>query len=237
MAPLCSRQSATESREGGTLNLLESDSRDRPAALLQRCIVSRSLRLDEPAKAERLPRDRELLADVVDDLEEAADRRPALVELPGRVQVPRAEAEGDDAARLTADALDQRFEPRLFGRVDERLNGDVVPLTSPRDERRDVPFGRVRGHSPARSRKELARSVLRLLHVRLVARVDLEDRARDRGRELPAEELGAEVVRVVQLDALRLAVRVVRPFARRRHEPLSLLAGRLREQLLEPEPE
>src|SRR4029077_21226375 len=82
-----------------------------------------------------------------------------------------------------------------------------------------------------------ARAYLRVLHVGLVERVDAEDRGGDSGRELPAEELGAEVVRVVELDLPLLAVGAVRRLARRGDEALALLAGRLREQLLDPEPE
>ncbi len=42
--------------------------------------------------------------------------------------------------------------------------------------------------------------VLRLLDVRLVERVDAEVRACHRGRELPAEELGGEVVLVDEVE-------------------------------------
>src|SRR5581483_5304525 len=85
--------------------------------------------------------------------------------------------------------------------------------------------------------KDLSRPVLRLLHVRLGEGVDPEDRARDRGCELPAEKLAAEVVRIGNLDVVRLAVGAVRALARRRHETLPLLPRRLGEQLLEPEAE
>ena len=50
---------------------------------------------------------------------------PALVQLAGRVEVARAEAVRDDAARL-AGALDEGRELVLPGRVDERLDADVV---------------------------------------------------------------------------------------------------------------
>src|SRR6188472_318069 len=169
MAPLCSRQGATESRGGGTLNLLQLDSRDRPAALCQRCIVSRSLRLDEPAEAEVLAGDRQLVSRVVDDLEEAADRRAALVELPGRVQIPRAEPERDDAARLLPEPLDERPQPLLLGRVDERLDGYVVALARLRKQL--VGPGRLYLRIPSFG-QNLSRSLLRLLDVRLVERVD-----------------------------------------------------------------
>ena len=48
--------------------------------------------------------------------------------------------------------------------------------------------------------EQVARQLLGLLDVRLVERVDAEDRAGDRGRDLPAERLGAEVDRVGDLD-------------------------------------
>src|SRR5207247_1573773 len=81
------------------------------------------------------------------------------------------------------------------------------------------------------------RLVLRRLHVRLVERVDSEDRAGDRDRELPTEELGAELVGLSELDVGTLAVGPGRALAGRRHEALALLAGRLRDQLLGPEAE
>ena len=85
--------------------------------------------------------------------------------------------------------------------------------------------------------KHLVRLVLRGLHVGLVERVDLEIRAGDRDGELPAEELAAERVRVGDLRPRRLPIVAVRGLARRRDETLALLAGRLRDQLLCPEPE
>ena len=78
---------------------------------------------------------------------------------------------------------------------------------------------------------------LRLLDVRLVEGVDAEDRAGDRGRKLEAKELGPEVARIGEVDVDALPVHPVRGLARRRHEPLALLAGRLGDELLEPEPE
>ena len=55
--------------------------------------------------------DRQLVAGVVDDLDEEAGVRAALVQLPGRVQVARAEAVRDDAAGL-ARAVDERLAAR-----------------------------------------------------------------------------------------------------------------------------
>ena len=110
--------------------LPEAYARDRPAALLQRRVVACRLREQEPPEAELAARDRQLLA-IVDDLEEAADRRPALVQLPGRVQVPRAEPEGDDAAGLLTGTRDERPQALLLGRVDEGLDRDVVARAAP----------------------------------------------------------------------------------------------------------
>ena len=50
----------------------EVDARDAAAALLQRREVARRLRADQLPEAERLARDRELVARVVDDLQEEA---------------------------------------------------------------------------------------------------------------------------------------------------------------------
>ena len=62
-------------------------------------------------------------------------------------------------------------------------------------------------------------------------------RAGDRDGELPAEELGADLVCIVQLHVGCLPVRAFRALPRCRYEPLSLLAGGLGDQLLGPEPE
>ena len=48
--------------------------------------------------------------------------------------------------------------------------------------------------------EDVARQLLGFLDVGLVERVDAQDRARDGGRDLPADELGAEVDRVGELD-------------------------------------
>ena len=82
-----------------------------------------------------------------------------------------------------------------------------------------------------------ARSLLRLLDVRLVEGVDAEDGAGDRRRQLEAEELGAEVVRRGDVDLDVLPVGAVCGLPCRRHEPPAILAGRLGDQLLEPQSE
>ena len=63
------------------LHLLQSDARDAAAALAQRLEVARRLGADQPREAERLPGDRQLLAVVLDDLQEEPGVRAALVEL------------------------------------------------------------------------------------------------------------------------------------------------------------
>src|SRR5207248_2586040 len=61
--------------------------------------------------------------------------------------------------------------------------------------------------------------------------------ARDRGRELPAEELGADVERLADQWHRRLSVGGARVLARGRDQALAVLARRLGEELLRPEAE
>src|SRR4029077_20135621 len=56
-------------------------------------------------------------------------------------------------------------------------------------------------------------------------------------RELPAEELTADRIRVRQMNLGALAVRAVEALAGRRNEALALLARRLGDELLGPQPE
>src|SRR5262249_17270755 len=186
----CSRPSGRGRPFRGSLDVLQSYARNRTAALLQRRVVSLSLRLDQPAEAELLIRDRQLRARVVDDLEEAADRRAPLVQLPGRGGVAGAGTRGGDANGRRARLLGQGLEALLLGGVDERLDRDVVAGARLREELLRRPFRpRLRDSPLATAGKDLARSVLRLLDVGLVERVDLEDRTGDGGCELPPEEL------------------------------------------------
>ena len=159
--------------------------------------------------------------------------RPALVQLPRGVQVARAEAARDDAARLVRPG-GKGSQLAFAGRVDERLDANVVTVAHPgqqlveRAARCDV--GLAGG-------EDLVRLVLRRLHVGLVERVDPEDVAGDRGRELPPEPLLAELVRVREAHFAALPVRSIGRLARRGHEPLALFAGRLCEQLFGPQSE
>jgi hypothetical protein len=192
--------------------------------------------VDQTGEAEAAVRDVDLLAGVVDDLDEASARRAALVQLARRVEVARPEPVRDDAAGL-ASAGDQRLELRLAHGIDERLDAHVLGRRRPVEQLLDRT-----GHVGVRPRwvrrgQDGGRAVLGLLDVGLVEGVDGEDRAGDGGGELPAVELGAEPLRPVRADLVRLAVRALRRFARRGDETLALLAGRLRQELLEPEPE
>src|SRR5207253_9718965 len=107
------------------LEILQSDSHDRSSALPQRTVVPLGLGPDEAAEAEVLPGDRDLLAGLVDDLDEEPRRGAALVELPRRMEVARPKAVRDDAAGLVP-TVDQRLQLALAHRIDERLDPDVV---------------------------------------------------------------------------------------------------------------
>src|SRR3954453_13762377 len=126
----------------GLLGLLDVDSRDAPSALPERRIVSRSLRRDQAAEAERLVRDGELVAEIVDDLEEKPRIRAAFVQLAGRVQIAGAVAVGDDEPAAAPQLPDEVVDALvvLLVRLDERLHADVVPLLRLREERLDRPL-------------------------------------------------------------------------------------------------
>ena len=217
-------------------DLLEVDANDRAAALTKRGEVTVGLGADEPGEAEGPAGNRKLVAGIVHDLDEAPGRRSALVQLAGRVQVPRTEAVRDHAARL-ARPRDQGLELGFAGRVDESLDADVVRGRGSREQVVQVGPGLGYRRDPLAG-ENLVRPVLRLLDVRLVERIDADDRAGHGRGELPAVELLAELVGVRNARLLGLPVRPVRRLAdRHRHETFALLAGRLRDQLLDPEPE
>ena len=144
---------------------------------------------------------------------------------------------GDDQAASPAYVRDQRIElrRRVPSGLDERLDAEVVAVLRLREQLVDralrLELRLLTG------REHLVRLVLRRLDVGLVEGVDLEIRPGHCDRELPAEELGAERVWIRQVRLCRLPVGAVGPFARRGDEPLALLAGRLGDQLLGPEPE
>src|SRR4051812_39490376 len=158
----------------------------------------------------------------------------ALVELPGRVEGARAEPLRHDAARLVR-AVDERLELALARWIDEGLDRDVVRRLCRGEQLVQRALG-LELRIVARG-EHFLRFVLRRLDVRLVERVDLENRPGDRHCELPAEELAADRIRVGQMNLGALAIRAVEALAGRRDEPLALLARRLGDQLLGPEPE
>ena len=95
----------------------------------------------------------------------------------------------------------------LVARLDEGLHADVVALLRLREQALDRALELDVGL--AAGREHLVRLVLRRLHVGLVERVDLEIDGRDGDRELPAEELAAERVRVRELGPRGLPVGAV----------------------------
>src|SRR5207244_11691558 len=105
------------------LDVLQSDADELAAPLPERLGVAGGLRPDQPAEAEVTAGDRQLVARVVDHLDEPADRRAALVQLPGRVRVARTEPVRDDAARLPSPP-DQGFDLAGAARRPERLAAD-----------------------------------------------------------------------------------------------------------------
>ena len=211
----------------------QSDSHDTPAPLLEGGEVAGRLRADQAAEAEVAAGDRQLLSRVVDDLDEETGVRPTLVQLPRGVQVARAEAARDDAARLVSPG-GERSQLSFAGRVDERLDADVIPLARLSQQLVERAARRKVGLAGG---ENLVRLVLRRLNVGLVERVDPEHVTGDRSRELPPEPLLPELVWIRETHLAALPVRPLRRLARRGHEPLALLAGRLREQLFGPEPE
>src|SRR4051794_33323069 len=219
------------------LCLLDVDSRNAAAAFLEGCVVAGGLRADQSAEAEVAARNRQLVARVVDDLQVEPGVRAALVQLARRVQIPRPVAVRHHEPAAAAQLPDEIRDPAvvLLVRLDERLHADVIVLLRLREQPVD---GALRLEVGLFARREhLVRLVLRGLYIRLVERVDLEIGAGDGDRELPAEELAREVVRIRDLRLDVLAVVAVRRLARRGHEPLSLLPRRLGDQLLGPEAE
>ena len=134
--------------------LLDVDARDAAAALLQRREVPGGLRADQPAEAERLAGDRQLVARVVDHLQEQPRVRAALVQLAGRVQIARAVPVRDDEAAAVAQRLHEAGDPLVVRgrRLDERLHADVVAGSPPaRAARRPSPPARARAPCPCAS--------------------------------------------------------------------------------------
>ena len=188
----------------------------RPAALLQGAQVAERLRHLQPGEAERPAGDREIVRDHTGDLQERADLRAALVVLPGRVQEARRPAERHRPLGAPRERLADQRRGRIGVPVEVGHDGEVSALGNGAQQRGDdarevvraaeqdrvvgvhldravgehrVAFGQ---RAVAGLVEDLAGVVLRLLHVRLVERVDAEHPAGDRGGVLPHHELRAE---------------------------------------------
>ena len=176
------------------------DARDRQAAAAKRAGVAERLRVAQRAESERASGDRLVVLLARQQLHEHPGRRPALVVLARGVEVARAEPRRDRAAEPIAQAALQVLEQRLalWRGGDERLQADVGAAA----------LGLTK-HVAQRSgllRRELAvareavedrnRAILRLLHVRLVERVDVQASADQRRRDLPLDEERPELGRI-----------------------------------------
>src|SRR5919108_3753444 len=201
---------------GRSSDVLQSHAHDSAAALLQRCIVSRGLGGYQSSEAERPARDRKLVAEVVDDLDEEAGVRASLVQLAGRVQVARPESLRDDPPGFPRSGH-ERFEAARRLRIDERLDRHVVAFSRSGEQLVDRALGLELDLLALL--EDRARPVFRLLDVRLIEGVDAEDRARDGRGELPAEELSTEVVRCVDPNLLYLNVGSARGLLRSGYQP------------------
>ncbi len=197
--------------------------------------IARRLGVDQVAEGVRPAGDRPVDGMVGGELEEQSDRRPALVELAGRMEesgpvagrrrlagsIPQERPDPGNrrvaGGRLADIGLEAEVGVRLgsgqvaaqdgLGRL-SRPGGGQVPVA-------DQAEAEVGGEQVGRSggdlvktglarlamlREELAGQDLGLLDVRLVERVDPQDRPGDRGRELPANELAGDVDRVREGD-------------------------------------
>ena len=186
----------------------------------------------ERAERKRFAGDGEIFARRGRNQQEDAAVRAAFVQLSGRVQIPWTVREHRRCARPIADRTTQReqFARERRAVVEIGEEREIVTGAEKREQRvgagarelrarggrqrqRDAviesPIGRGNRQRPARlvAGEQRVRRILRLLHVRLIERVDLQDRARDRRCTLPADELGAECgfLRKIDLDDGRLA--------------------------------
>ena len=125
-------QGGLEGREA-PLGVGEVDAEDRQVVGLDRREVALGLGIDQPAERVRPAGDRPILRVIRGELEEPAVRRPALVELAGRMEEARAVAGGRRAAGRVAQEGPDPGERRVGGggRGDERLEGEVGVRAAP----------------------------------------------------------------------------------------------------------
>ena len=181
--------------------LLQSDARDAAAALAQRRRSRPRPARGSAARSRTAAGDRQLVAVVLDDLEEEArcSGRPCAAARSSAGSAGRSPcvttqpvASRARAASAASRASFARSGRRTPGCRRSRRRCACASSSSSEPSRLERPTSPPREH--------LVRLVLRGLHVGLVERVDAEDRAGDGGRELPAEELLAELVRAREPD-------------------------------------
>src|SRR2546428_549868 len=110
--------------------------------------------------------------------------------------------------RLRIDQLSERVRPARDGSVRRMVRGHLKEPAGRRGgwfggatERVGELVLRDLGGRCVVAGEELARLLLRFFDVRLVERIDAEDDAGDRRRDLPADELPTEVDRIRKLDS------------------------------------
>ena len=164
----------------------------------------------------------------------------ALVKLAGRVQEPGSIARGDGhAAEAVAQGPAQRLQARVVAVGQVGLDRHVVALLDRalQPVRHAGGVGRLRLRQRQRV-EDLGGVLLRLGHVGLVKRVDGEHVACNRGCNLPAHELLAQVVDRLQFEGDGVAVVAGLHLGRGHGDAAhALLAGRLRHELLDPQAE
>src|SRR3954452_12985090 len=180
---------------------VQADAHGGPAVVAQGLQVAVGLGGDQGPEPVGLARDLGVLAAVVDELQEAAGRRAALVVLPGRVQEARAVAPRRRDLRAPGDggaqAGDRLVDGVLVGQVAHDRH--VVGRGEPVEQLRAVALV----HGLLTRLQRLARVALGLLDVGLVERVDLERPAGHGGGDLAEEEQPAEVAGAVRVDGDR----------------------------------
>ncbi len=174
------------------------------------------------AEAVALARHRQVLGVVARNHQKHAGVRPALVRLPGRMQIPRPEADGRRDFPAIAHEAANRVEriPVRLVHLDERENREVVAVAQLIEQRRDVACALQRRLVVGKRARLLVlagqspRDDLRGLDVGLIERIHPEHRARDGGRKFPSIEFGAERVAIGPLDAHDRMTRALEPLDR-----------------------
>ena len=161
------------------------------------------MRRNQGAETERLPRYREFLL-VSGQLEEQSRVRPTLVNLPSRVKETRAIAHGRRNLVPFHNLLAQLGKSGInaAGLLDVGHDGEVVARPRLLRQGADGPirFGPRQLSLLSKLVQYLAGGVLCSLNVGLIEGVNVEQGTCNRGCELPAEELAAQVVRALQLE-------------------------------------